>query len=283
MEMPQGSTKGEPGRTEGPLPNAEFIERCQIEYDRNPGSRVFAPLSEAYRRMGLINEGFELASRGVRLHPDFAAGRIAYARILITKGAHQDALEQLARAAELSPDNILAFQLLGETYLELRRPKDALAAFKMVLFLNPLHERAQKMVRKWEFLTADEYEDEDFEWTPNDQESLPEVAPVETKKTDSKKADREAYRAISIADALTVRNDLEGAFAVLGRTIRVLGNRPDLEQRLTLLGRRLGLSAEDIQRIAVNTATAKASKTAEKRQKLQKILKRLQPASSSQT
>ncbi len=264
------------------VPNAEFIERCQIEYDRNPGSRVFAPLCEAYRRMGLIDEAFELASRGVRLHPDFAAGRIAFARILIEKKAFADAIEQLARAAELSPDNILAFQLLGDTYLELRRPKDALNAFKMVLFLNPLHDRAQRMVRKWEFLTADEFEDEDFEWraTENDPPARIDTTAIQAIKKDPTRADREAYRAISIADALTVRNDLEGALTTLGRSIRMLGPRPDLEQRLGLLGKRLGLSPEDIQRLAKQSAAEPAPtkvdlKTDKKKQKLESILKRL--------
>lgn len=274
------------------VPNAEFIERCQIEYDRNPSSRVFAPLCEAYRRLGLIPEALEIASRGVRLHPDFAAGRIAFARILIEKKAFPDAIEQLKKAAELSPDNILAVQLLGDTYLELRRPKDALGAFKMVLFLNPLHERAKAMVRKWEFLTADEFEDVDFEWTSSEALDTPPVDIEERQalQQNPTRADREAYRAISIADALTVRNDLEAALATLGRGLRKLGPRPDLEQRLGLLGRRLGLTPEAVQRLARESAgtpeasspsvtAAPARPTAppvdKKKQKLESILKRL--------
>ncbi len=264
------------------LPNAEFIERCQIEYAGNPASRVFAPLSEAYRRMGLLSEAMEVATRGVKLHPNFAAGRIAYARLMIEKKSFVEAVEQLKRASELSPDNILAFQLLGETYLELRRPKEALNAFKMVLFLNPLHERAQAMVRKWEFLTADEFGDEDFDWGPSENDILPDIDPEKMKqlKLDPSRADREANRAISIADALTVRNDLDGAFAVLGRTIRQLGARSDLEQRLGLLGRRLGLDSEEVQRLAKESAlAAEVQLTASERKKLKLrgILKRLRP------
>lgn len=264
------------------VPNVEFIERCQIEYDRNPASRVFATLCEAYRKMGLINEALELANRGVRLHPDFAAGRIAFARLLIEKESYSEAVQQLTRAAELSPDNILAFQLLGETYLELRNAKEALKAFKMVLLLNPLHERAQAMVRKWEFLTADEFEAEDFEWSPNESDPFPRIEdePQAIRPTtQSTKADREAHRAISIADALTVRNDLEGAFAILGRSVRQLGARPDLEQRLMLLGRRLGLAPDEIHRLAkesAKAADAQLTQVEKKKQKLKLILKRLQ-------
>ncbi len=266
------------------LPNAEFIERCQLEYERNPSSRVFAPLAEAYRRLDLIEEAFEIASRGVRLHPDFAAGRIAYARVLIAKKAYADAVDQLQRSAELSPDNILAFLLLGDTLLELRRPKDALNAFKMVLFLNPLHERARKMVQKWEFLTADEFEDENFEWS---REEAPSLDEQESKtalrvRNDPSRADREALRAISLADALTVRNDIEGAFAQIGRSIRTLGPRPDLEHRILLLGKRMGLRPEEIHRLTIDGSDRHSEAPEDlvqlKKEKIKKLLKKVNRA-----
>lgn len=265
-------------------PNAEFIERCQIEYARNPSSRVFAPLCEAYRRMGLLDEAFELAERGVRMHPDFAAGHIALARIFIEKKLFDKAVDELTLAAELSPDNILAFQLLGESQMELRRPKEALKAFKMVLFLNPLHERAQAMVRKWEFLTADEFEDEAFEWSSNEPEAIanvpvkaPASEPQSMTEGPANRADRQANRALSLADALTVRNDLDGAFKTLVQALRLLGPRPDIEQRLLLLGRRLGLSPTDVQALVTATPPAAAADAAKnkKKQKLQGLLKRL--------
>lgn len=263
------------------LPNAEFIERCQLEYERNPSSRVFAPLAEAYRRLDLIEEAFEIASRGVRLHPDFAAGRIAYARVLIARKAYADAVDQLQKSAELSPDNILAFLLLGETLLELRRPKDALNAFKMVLFLNPLHERARKMVSKWEFLTADDFDDENFEWSRDENtplDALDSHSALRGRK-DPAHSDREAQRAISIADALTVRNDIEGAFAQIGRSIRALGPRPDLEHRLMLLGKRMGLRPEEIQRLATPENDPRTAETEDraalKKEKIKKLLKKV--------
>jgi tetratricopeptide (TPR) repeat protein len=289
-------------------PNTEFIERCQIEYERNPSSRVFAPLAEGYRRLKLLDEAFDVASRGVRQHPDFATGRLAFARILIEKEAYADAVDQLRKATELSPDNILAFLLLGETWLKLRRPKEALDAFKMVLFLNPLHERASKMVKKWEFLTADEFEDEIFEWSNIDLSdnsyAAARAAPpamtsvsgrsssqtLEQPSAPPKKpthADREANRAISIADALTVRNDIEGAFTHISRAVRMLGPREDLQHRLFLLGKRMGLRPEEALTMAgaprqnepadepVSLPTESPPHEA-KRKKLQNLLKKVQ-------
>lgn len=262
------------------IPNAEFIERCQEEYARNPNSRVFAPLSEAYRKMGLTKEALEIARSGVRRHPDFAAGHIALARLLIGSKAHREALTELQRATELSPDNLLAFQLLGETYLELRQPKDALKAFKMVLFLNPLHERAQAMVRKWEFLTADEFESDVFDWTPTD-DSVVDAAvdlSVPVAATDSNRArERRAIeRAISIADALTVRNDHDNAFDILSRTVREWGSRPELQQRLKLLGKRLGRAPVSEPIATVETPPARLDgESAKKRRRLEGLLTKL--------
>jgi len=229
--------------------------------------------------MGLIDEAFELAERGVRMHPDFAGGHIALARIFIEKKLFDKAVGELTLAAELSPDNILAFQLLGETQMELRRPKEALKAFKMVLFLNPLHDRAQAMVRKWEFLTADEFEDEAFEWSSKD--TVPTQDSVESEPASptppTKLADREANRTLSMADALTVRNDLNAAFTTLVRGLRQIGPRPDIEQRLLLLGRRLGHSPSDVQAMIKTTPPAATtdSAKAKKKEKLRGLLKRL--------
>ena len=51
----------------------ELIERYQLTLERDPKSQVFAPLSEAYRKMGLLEEAFRISTRGVQFHPIFAA------------------------------------------------------------------------------------------------------------------------------------------------------------------------------------------------------------------
>src|SRR4051812_7341880 len=122
----------------------ELIEKYQILLQRDPKSQVFAPLTEAYRRMGLIEEAFRIAVRGVQFNPGFSGGRIALAKVFLERESLEAAMAELEKAVDLSPDNILAHSLLGECYLKVKRPKDALRAFKMVLFLAPTNEKAQK-------------------------------------------------------------------------------------------------------------------------------------------
>ncbi len=229
--------------------NAEFIERYQLEYAKNPKSKVFAPLSEGYRRMGLLKEALEVAQNGVAQHPQFASGRVAYARILIEFQKKEEAVVQLRKAVELSPDNWLAHSLLGDLYLQLRKPKEALKSFKMVLFLHPQDEKAKKAVQKWEFLTADEYDDELFEMKPLFKPDL-----------DS---------ALSLADAFTVRSELEQAIQVLTSAQMRLGPRPELDERLTLLKKR-----------RQKKTTLEGADFDRRKQKLEQLLKRIEARKS---
>lgn len=267
---PESASSPKPRETAGlgPLPTSDFIERCQLDYQRNPGSKVFAPLAEAYRRLGLLPQAFEVASRGVRLHPNFAAGRIAFARVLIDQGDLEDARDQLIAAGELSPDNLLAFQLLGDVFLQLRRPREALQAYKMVLLLNPQHERAQQVVRKWEFLSADDFDDEVFEAA----EEAPLRASDELEELDPELFERELHRTLSMADALTVRNDLQAAFDRLRRARRQLGPHDELDRRLRMLAQRLQMSEGEL----TEAMSLRRSSGQKKRERLELILKRIQ-------
>lgn len=229
--------------------NPEFIERYQLEYEKNPQSRVFAPLAEAYRKMGLLDEAQRICRRGLQLHPDFAGGRVAYAKILLDLKAHDEALTHLEKAIQISPDNLLAHSLLGEALIEMRRPKEALKAFKMVLFLNPGDEKAQAAVKKWEFLTADEFDEDVFAmkpiFHPETEKLLPQRGSTGSDAASPKSVPPRALeRAVSLADAYTVRNDLDAAIEILREANQALGPQPEIQRRLKLLTRRIQSSPD---------------------------------------
>ena len=213
----------------------EFLERYQIELQKNPRSRVFAPLAEAYRKMGLIQEALRICRTGVGANPDFSGGLVAFAKVLIETASFQEALALLRRAATLSPDNLLAHSLMGDALLEMRQPKEALKAFKMVLFLNPDDEKAKTTVKKWEFLTADEFADEEFSMQPL----------FENQTNTSRLRLKELERALSLADAFTVRNELAAALETLERAERTLGTSTEISNRLAMLARRTQVLASD--------------------------------------
>ncbi len=219
--------------------NTQFLERYQLEYQQDPRSRVFAPLAEGYRKMGLLEEALKIAQAGVKIHPSFASGRVALAKILIDQHQDEAAAQQLQAAVKLSPDNLLANSLLGETWLKLRRPKEALKSFKMVLFIDPANEHALAAVKKWEFLTADEYGDDAFDDVQSTAQATGQAA-----KLPSPNRQREIDRAISLADAFTIRNEPDRAYDVLHSAHRKLGDDDELNSRLNRLKKRLQIDVE---------------------------------------
>lgn len=219
----------------------ELIERYQILLQKDPKSQVFAPLAEAYRKMGLGEEAFRIALRGVQFNPNFGGGRIALAKVLLDRDNIQSAIEELERAIELSSDNIMAHSLLGDCYLKSKRPKDALRAFKMVLFLAPNNEKAAKAVRKLESLTADEYEEDLFEMKPLPKmEELKTMTPSALRplQSDQPRHSSDLERVLSLIDAYIVRNDVEKADQVLKDAQIDFGQHPELLKRLKLVSQR---------------------------------------------
>jgi tetratricopeptide (TPR) repeat protein len=262
--------------------NPEFVERYQLLYEKDPTSKVFAPLGEAYRKMGLLDAAYEVCRKGVELHPHFPSGRVAFAKVMIDRGHLQEAIQQLSYAAELSPENLLAHALLGETWLKLRRPKDALRAFKMVLFLNPQDPKAIEAVQKLESLTADEYDDELFAPTQISEVASrpPEAQPIHPKPTGGPLGERmrALERYMSLADAFMVRNDLEKAIDTLNRATKELGGHPEIHSRLNLLleSEQNDLKAEMMESLPPLRPAPRAAPThLQKRQRLEGLLQRI--------
>jgi hypothetical protein len=128
---------------------------------------------------------------------------------------------------------------LGDCYLKHKRPKEALRSFKMVLFLSPNNEKAQKAVRKLESLTADEYEDDLFEMKQLPQrDQLKIESPAKLKPIDEGGVTSELDRTLSLADAYIVRNDLDKANEVLRQGEAGFGSHPELVKRFKLVNQR---------------------------------------------
>lgn len=220
----------------------ELLERYQIMLEKDPRSQVFAPLAEAYRKMGLLEEAFRICVRGVQFHPHFAGGRLAMAKVLMDRDNPQGAMAELEKVVELSPDNIMAHQMMGELFLKQKNAKSALRAYKMVLFLAPTNERAQQAVKKLESLTADEFDEDLFAMKPlkeaaSLERDLDVLSPLTEGQKESEKIG-ELDRYLSLADAYIVRNDFERASQTLAEAERYYSSSSELMKRLKLLNQR---------------------------------------------
>jgi tetratricopeptide (TPR) repeat protein len=90
------------------------IEKLEARYRENPKGRNFAPLADAYRKAGLIDNAIELCQTGLRLHPDYVSGHIVHGRCLVDKKDDTGAEAVFRKVLDLDPENILALKVLAE-------------------------------------------------------------------------------------------------------------------------------------------------------------------------
>lgn len=81
---------------------------------KDPNSIVFAPLAEAYRKAGMLDEAIATAKDGLQLHPNYLSGLVALGRAYYDKGMLREAEEELERVVNIAPDNIVATNILAE-------------------------------------------------------------------------------------------------------------------------------------------------------------------------
>ncbi len=113
------------------------IEKYIESLSKDPKSRVFAPLAEAYRKGGLLDEAIQVAQDGLKFNPGYVSGRMALGRAYYDKGMKTEAREELVKVVKSAPDNIMAHKILGEIYQGEGKAGEAVRSFKIVLALNP--------------------------------------------------------------------------------------------------------------------------------------------------
>jgi tetratricopeptide (TPR) repeat protein len=126
------------------------------KYQEDPTSRVFAPLAEAYRKAGLVEEAIEIAREGLRVHPGFIGGRVALARALFDKARYEEVVVELGPVVDEAPDNLIAQRLFADSTLLIGRDADALGSYKMLLYFNPGDADTAKLVQELEARAYDD-------------------------------------------------------------------------------------------------------------------------------
>lgn len=197
------------------------IEEYQLILLRNPSAKVFAPLAEAYRKLGLLQQALEICEKGVRYNPNYPSGLVAYGKILFELRRYADASEMFNRATSLKADNILAHKLNALSLIKLNKYPEALAAYKSVLFLSPQDPQAQKFVANWEYLEAPGFSDAAFEAQPSPDKDLV--------------ADSDPGHVSTFIEALIARNEIERARAITLTSLEVWPDDPELKKQLQVI------------------------------------------------
>ena len=138
------------------------IQRFEDMLAADPRSLSFAPLSELYRKLGLLDDAVSVAKKGCELHPDYPGGLFALGAACFDKGLKDEARTALERVVHLNPVNLRAQKLLGQLYVEAGETALAEQALGEVLRQNPDDAESALLLRSLAGADADAEPDEEF-------------------------------------------------------------------------------------------------------------------------
>lgn len=131
--------------------------KYQADFEKNSRSRVFAPLAEAYRKLGMTDKAMEILSQGIRFHPSYVMGYLGLAFCYFDLKQFNLAYSTLRPLIETSRDNLRLQKLFSDICLELGKKDEALETFKYLLFINPRDKDVAESVSRLEREVEERY------------------------------------------------------------------------------------------------------------------------------
>jgi len=120
------------------------IERLSERLGKDPDSLVFAPLADAYRRSGLIEEAIDVLRKGMEKHPNYASAFIVLGRCYQDQKMYELARSEFEKALEVDRDNLLASKLYAAVLVPLGRKDEALERYRRLLEVDPTNAEIQR-------------------------------------------------------------------------------------------------------------------------------------------
>jgi len=131
-------------------PSAEELDRLIEQVRRDPGSRAFVSLGDAYLALGRPRDAIEVGAAGLRApRPDAEHdGRVMVARALASLHQWKESQAELLKVVKVDRHNRAGFALLGEVLLRRGDYERALPVLQHAQNLDPSNPAVLAMLRK---------------------------------------------------------------------------------------------------------------------------------------
>lgn len=119
-------------------------------YKKNPRSRVFAPLAESFRKLGMLDDAYKILKEGIRQHPTYTLGYIVLAHCYYDEQKYELTYNTLRPIIAQNADNISLQKIFAQACIHLGHLEEALDTFKYLLFMSPRDKYFADQVKKLE-------------------------------------------------------------------------------------------------------------------------------------
>jgi tetratricopeptide (TPR) repeat protein len=187
------------------------IARLSERYNKDPQSRIFVQLADAYRKNNMIEEAFEVLQKGLEHHPEYPLAHLIMGKCRFDKRMFAQAKESFQKTLEFDPQNVVALRMLAQTCEITNDEAGQIAAYKGLLTIDPFDDQAKEKLSILEakqkkepmltFAMAEEYEkqgdlDKALEIYQHLQSADPSDLVIQKKVTDTEAKITEQKKAI---------------------------------------------------------------------------------------
>ncbi|MBN1165433.1 MAG: tetratricopeptide repeat protein [Candidatus Krumholzibacteriota bacterium] len=138
---------------------SDEIKNLAERFKSAPGSRLFAPLADAYRKSGLVDKAIEFLEQGLEKYPDYASAHVILGKCFYDKGATERSRTEFKKVIDLDPENMVALKYMGDILLAEDNRDEALQYYRKLLAIDPTNEEVNLILED----TAEEFQTKEID------------------------------------------------------------------------------------------------------------------------
>ncbi len=116
------------------------LAKLEHAFATDPASEAYRPLAEAYLGMGRFMEAMVVCKKGVKAHPSKPDPRVLLARVYAEQGKDKKALEELASAIGVAPNDKLVLRMTGALQIKTGEADAGKTNLLKALLIDPADE-----------------------------------------------------------------------------------------------------------------------------------------------
>ena len=126
----------------------ERIEKCEEILAQDPGSYIFAALSDAYRKKGKLAKAFSICNKGLKRHSDYGAGHLVMTKINLDRGMYAEAEKELSLAIQSDGKTKTTELLLAQIFMKKGQIRDAKTILEKLKATDPANQVVKELLTK---------------------------------------------------------------------------------------------------------------------------------------
>ncbi len=153
------------------LKTSSLLAKYSLMYEKKPRSRVFAPLAETYRKLGMLDEASKILKDGIRNHPSYTLGYVVLGSCYYDLQNYEMSYNTVRPFVAQNLENITLQKLFAKTCINLGHLDEALQTFKYLMLLNPKDQYVADQIKLLEddlLISSIDHSDQSEEYRENE-------------------------------------------------------------------------------------------------------------------